>query len=436
MCLRWMNLVSYMTASPSLEEFYLIGGGCVVLLSVLVWRNLEERNRRYLYLIIAGLGVSVFGAEILDKNPWYCGEQLQIFSLDCMRFHPLEEVFEKLGAFFLVMSLLGFAAAYIPREHWRWIRRSLVLSFSLPTLALLTVITLVNIRLGVFDPVILNFTFFHQTDFANGYHLDATIFPQTGTLSSEQNLFVTIHGEVQGEIEQDFGYAIHFVDQENQTVYAAHEHWSRLNKEQWQQVKSYGDPQKIWIPENVPAGRAMWLVFSLWEELASGEFANIPITSSDAYQLSETHIVLRDFILGESIRDFLFGESFILRDVGIPVTARAGELLVIPMTWEAVTDGETDWVQFMHFVHEETGALWNHDQQPLGARLPTRFCYEGLRDTEAWQIVLPADLAPGRYAIYTGLYRLSDLARLPARDENGVALPEARVPLGYLTIRE
>ena len=106
------------------------------------------------------------------------------------------------------------------------------------------------------------------------------------------------------------------------------------------------------------------------------------------------------------------------------------------MTWEATKDGTEDWTQFLHFVHEETGALWNHDQQPLGARLPTRLWYEGLRDTETWQITIPEDLAPGRYAVYTGLYRLSDLARLSVSDADGMPLPDARVPLGFLTITE
>ena len=68
--------------------------------------------------------------------------------------------------------------------------------------------------------------------------------------------------------------------------------------------------------------------------------------------------------------------------------------------------------------------------------MPTRLWYEGLRDTETWQITIPADLAPGRYAVYTGLYRLSDLERLPVGDADGKPLPDARVPLGSITISD
>ena len=35
-------------------------------------------------------------------------------------------------------------------------------------------------------------------------------------------------------------------------------------------------------------------------------------------------------------------------------------------------------------------------------------------DSATWEIALPADLAPGKYSVFTGLYRMSDGERLPA----------------------
>ena len=422
-----------------------MGGVSVALLSVPVWRNLKAQNRRYLLLLVTGLGTSVAGAEVLDKQRWFCGDFLQVLSLDCMRLHPLEETFEKLGAFFVVMALLGWVGKTVSSERWQRVRRSLILSFTLPTLGLLTALTVVNIRSGVFESdFVISETFFHETDFANGYRLDATVYPNTGMHRSGQHMLVTVFGKIHRDIEQDFGYAIHIVDQASEEVYTAHEHWSRYTAEQWRERGWLGEQQKIWFPEHVPARRALWLVFSLWEQNLAGEFITIPIASSDQFLLSDTQVVLRDFVLrdyshtesDETGRDFQFGAGFRLRVTDIPQSAKAGETLTIPMTWRATAEGEADWVQFLHFVHEETGALWNHDQPPLGERLPTRLWYEGLRDTEAWQITLPADLAPGRYAVYTGLYRLSDLARMAVSDANGTPLPDARVPVGFLTIRE
>ena len=88
--------------------------------------------------------------------------------------------------------------------------------------------------------------------------------------------------------------------------------------------------------------------------------------------------------------------------------------------------GGVEWV--------ESGVWFVYDHQPLGPRLPTRLWYSGLADSETWQVPLPADLAPGRYNIFTGLYRARDQERIPASDADGEPWLDARVSLGALII--
>ena len=66
--------------------------------------------------------------------------------------------------------------------------------------------------------------------------------------------------------------------------------------------------------------------------------------------------------------------------------------------------------------------------------MPTRLWYKGLVDSETWQVPLPADLAPGRYRVFTGLYRTRDRERIPARDGDGDHFGDNRVPLRTLII--
>ena len=238
---------------------------------------------------------------------------------------------------------------------------------------------------------------------------------------------------------------MHLVDQANQASLAKKNEWNDRQHGLWffglEYTPVFRQRVVVHIPPDIPSNRAMWLVLAVWER-EMGEFSNIPILTSDLQQLSNTQIVLDEFVIPaeqgipspENALNFRFSNGFALRGAQIPDSASLGAILETPMTWEAVNDGAEDWVQFLHFVHEETGALWNHDQQPLGGRLPTRLWYEGLRDTETWQLTLPTDLPPGRYAIYTGLYRLSDLERLPVSDADGKPLPDARVPLGSIAI--
>ena len=53
---------------------------------------------------------------------------------------------------------------------------------------------------------------------------------------------------------------------------------------------------------------------------------------------------------------------------------------------------------------------------------------------EVWQVPLPADLAPGRYEVFTGLYRTRDLERVPASDMDGEPWLDGRVLLGSLVL--
>ena len=118
----------------------------------------------------------------------------------------------------------------------------------------------------------------------------------------------------------------------------------------------------------------------------------------------------------------------------MPERAQPGNPLPIAFAWRADERGTDDYTQFLHFMHEGSGEWLVYDQQPLGPRLPTRLWYAGLSDSETWLVPLPADLAPGAYEAYTGLYRSSDKERVPARDANGNLFQDARVPIGVLIV--
>ncbi|MCE2490885.1 MAG: hypothetical protein J4G17_13065 [Anaerolineae bacterium] len=155
---------------------------------------------------------------------------------------------------------------------------------------------------------------------------------------------------------------------------------------------------------------------------------------------NERQVILGEMVLRSSAANnvtrplAVFDKGFSLNPIAIPASARPGDSLEIPVGWSSSVDGREDHVQFLHFIHETNGTWWNHDQPPLGLRLPTRLWYSGLTDSETWRLTLPADLAPGRYAVSTGLYRSSDRMRMPVRDPDGQLLAEARVPLGTIVI--
>ncbi len=196
---------------------------------------------------------------------------------------------------------------------------------------------------------------------------------------------------------------------------------------------------EIYVPPSAPTNRAYWIVLTLWRK-GEGEFARQKVLASDHRLLSDTQVVLGEMVLPASsvarstVPLATFDNGFALEAVAMPQSAQAGETLRIPFSWISDEDGHEDHTQFLHFGNVENGEWWVYDQQPLGDRLPTRLWYRGLADTELWDVPLPPDLAPGRYEVFTGLYRSRDLERVPAKDADGVAWLDGRVLLGNLII--
>ena len=205
-------------------------------------------------------------------------------------------------------------------------------------------------------------------------------------------------------------------------------------------VPLYREWIEVVFPAQAPVNRALWAVLTLWRQI-DGEFTPQAALSSDHYLLGETQVVLGELVIpAESAATSLstpvavFDSGFTLEEADMPDHAKAGETLNILFTWRSDVDGSEDFVQFLHFGHEDSDFWWGYDQRPLGARLPTRLWYSGLADSEVWQVPFPADLAPGRYAVYTGLYRLRDQERLQVSDVDGNPFVDAQVLLGDINV--
>ena len=414
-------------ASRGLVLFYRLGGA-LFFLWLCYWVRRSRSAARLFILFPIGLAMSGFGALILDRFPYIRIGGDRLWNM------PVEEALEMLGILLVLIGALGLlGSAYRPRK---WRRAGVLFLFQLlmSVVLFVAIILAPRVELKYFGQR-AHIAFHDGALWLRGFHLsnDAARAGRPWTI----RLYINA---TKPEFMSD-GISLHLVDQKTRESLAAVNH--HFSDPQWHRIvgRTYRQSFTLNIPHDTPSNRAFWLVLTLWRQLGDSH-RPLTISASDYQQLTDTQVVLRELVIpappspapSESLAEFENGFALIAAE--LPEVTRAGEMLSIPFTWQAASDSSEDWVQFLHFVHEESGTLWNHDQQPLGARLPTRLWYEGLRDTETWQITLPEDLAPGRYAIYTGLYRLSDLERLPVSDADGLPLPDARVPLGVITISD
>ncbi len=413
------------------EILYAVLGAVVVAATALVAASSPRRSRIWYICLLIGLAISATGAIVLEhfRIPAICDRLGFLPEAGRCQLYILEESLEVLGIWLTLIAVLGLFSSARPRP------RPLVLSvlFFLPLLWILILSPSVLVTF-------LDFRFLHQRA-AIKYEPGAEL--QAYRVDREEGTFALqfFASTVNWHDYSDLGYSVHLVDQATGESFAGADE-SASRRRSWRITeKSYVYKQRIevHVPQEMPTNRVLWLVLSIWRKEGDA-YVRQKIISSDQPLLSETQVILGEFVMqAQSVASSsnpiaIFENGFTLDAANVPESAQAGETLAIPFAWRTDADGREDFVQFLHLGHEASGAWWVHDQQPLGPRLPTRLWYRGLADSETWEVPLPADLAPGRYTVFTGLYRAGDQARLPATDAEGTSFVDARVPLGVLTI--
>lgn len=412
---------------PYWEHQYAVVGAAIVIATIALAKRSSRRARVWHGCLLVGLALTAAGGIGLELSPKACGELGFFRFKGCLLFFYMEEALEFVGGWLVLVALLGHLSSRepIPRAG---LRRFL---FAFPALWLLLIllITLIpRIELRFFaQPAAVKF---EPGLRLHGYRIDGALF--------------LLYASANFEDYSGLGYSIHLVDQISGESVASLDRWASRQELFWLFGPDYAPLYRQWmqleLPPSPPVNRALWAVLTLWRR-QDGEFVRQSISESDHEQLAENQLVLTELVLPAppavpaAAPLALFSNGFALDPVRLPDHAGRGDALDVQFTWRSGQDSDSDYAQFLHLGHKASGAWWVYDQQPLGARIPTRLWYSGLVDSETWAAPIPADLAPGEYAVYTGLYRMSDKERVPVTDEGGRPFVDARVPLGTLELR-
>lgn len=415
---------------PEWELRYIALGAAVVAATLVVaWRSARDAWRWHASLLF-GLAISVAGAMLVNALPIPCDGLGFLRFEGCLEFYFLEESLEFLGIWLTLVALLGQFSTALPNAPAKARR----LIYALPALAILAIFInslapQLEIRQGA-QPV--------SVEFSPGIHLQGYQIAQSAEATEVRLYLAARHADLLGK-----GLSIHLVDQVSGDSLASRDAWADRQHGFWlfgpDYAPTFRQRLQLQIPQQAPTNRALWLVLTLWR-WQEGEFLRQRVVASDLQLLDERQVVLGELVLpGDPPAESptwlaAFDKGFMLEAVELPDRAIAGETLRLRFTWRSDEDSREDHAQFLHFVHQETGEWWGFDQAPLGPRLPTRLWYAGLADSETWTLPLPADLAPGSYTVYTGLYRVGDQVRLSALDEAGQPWQDGRVLLGSITV--
>ena len=112
-----------------------------------------------------------------------------------------------------------------------------------------------------------------------------------------------------------------------------------------------------------------------------------------------------------------------------------GGTLSLTFRWQTEQPTGRHFIQFVHLFDSEGAARLTHDQEPFDGVFPSTDWPPGVEMTDEWTVLLPEDLAPGEYGIYTGLYEWPSLERLAVMDDQGQPVESNAIYLGAITIK-
>ncbi len=168
--------------------------------------------------------------------------------------------------------------------------------------------------------------------------------------------------------------------------------------------------------------RGSWLavVNRQMEQVWANDNALVYLTRPDRTPLPAHPEVALETQLGDTIR--LTGYALHISD----------QTLDVSLFWEPLVSPAFDYTVFLHLRDQNGTTVAQRDTQPLDGIYPTSAWQPGEQVIDLVSLPLPADVPPGTYILYAGMYRLDTLERLPVTNdksgENAVILGEVVLP--------
>jgi len=101
------------------------------------------------------------------------------------------------------------------------------------------------------------------------------------------------------------------------------------------------------------------------------------------------------------------------------ITVPPASTLALTLFWQAEGASSVPHAVSVQLLDDSGVLRVQHDQQPGGGAFPTTSWVQGEVLADAYQLELPADLAPGSYRLIVRMYDPATLAALPAENADG-----------------
>lgn len=248
----------------------------------------------------------------------------------------------------------------------------------------------------------------------------------TGRYYAGEFVPVTLYLTAPQALQQDYEIFVQLLDENHEVVgnVTTHPGWGRHPTRLWQPGAVYADTYQVQVRQRIdPSAPLLARIYTGFVDPQDGQMP--PLTATGEAGQEVTPFVGEAVLLpwsGPETDDLAlapvqvrFGEAMGLVGVNQPGEIAAGETLTVTLLWEAQASPGVDYTAFVHVLDANGAWVAGFDQAPAGMRFPTRVWATGDQVLSEMAVPLPADLPPGEYATWLGLYDTASAgtSRLP-----------------------
>ena len=227
-----------------------------------------------------------------------------------------------------------------------------------------------------------------------------------------------------------------------------HPGWGRNPTTLWTANARYPDAYTVRIDEAINVRSPLLAtVYAGFIDPASGradqplsaiDGAGEPITPFVGNVIIAPHRALDEELLGMTEIAAELGEVIAIAGVGVDGGTANATSLPVRVLWEAAGQPAADYTAFLHLRAPDGTQIAGTDEAPAQGRFPTSYWRAGDQILSDFDLALPAEVVPGVYELWLGLYE-SDSAgalRLPVTATGDLPSGDGEVRIATVEIEE
>lgn len=457
----FMSLDEYYSFHETVNTWrYLYAGSGLLLVAAIVILSVIERDLKIGLFVVLGIGAMGLGGVALDAfaNEVYlsvAGHRIEWFicrrpwhGIECQRFGTVEELLETLGESLILAGFLSFAQSRYSAARWTVTRRALAglaTGWLVWTSASMWLIPTVEARV-LSEPVKVEYL--DGALSLEGYRLSRTV------ASPGDPVDITLYLRTGEFIHDDYYLSVHLLSQTDMSSLAQ----SDFQLGEWEYPTSAWIPSlavrntaHLKLPDALPTPASYWIIVRVWEgpdifsrnDELPDDPQEIVITATDCRPLSEDTVLLvtlpvlgnRPEIQPPTDTRYRFSNGMELYGYDLPEQVQTGQPLDFRFWWKTHRNIRADLTQYLHFAEDGGDGLLVFSQQGFGGSFPFSDWPDGVDALDTWRLTLPADMPPGTYRVYTGVYYTPTVERIPVSASDGQPVPDASIALGVVEIK-